>query len=87
MSSKPFKMGLKIIDKPWMGYPRHFILRAVSKEDAERKIREITAREPRSAEIHVEHMGFRPDRPVPVARYFCEINITGNDGGKRGWFV
>ena len=87
MSSKPFKMGLKIIDKPWQGYPSHFILRAASKEDAERKIREITVREPRSAEIHVEHMGFRPDRPVPVAKYFCEITIKGNDNGKRGRFV
>lgn len=86
MSSKPFKMGLKIIDKPWMGYPRHFILRAVSREDAEKKINQIIVREPLNAQIVVEHMGFRPDRPVSIARYFCEITITG-ESGKRGRFV
>lgn len=75
MSSSPFKTGLQIIDKPRFGYPDHFILRSKSREDAEKKIRDVVEREPHGEDIHVTYYGFRPDQPVPTAMYFCEIEI------------
>ena len=86
MSSEPFKIGLPIIDKLRYGYPDEFILRAKSREDAEKKIRDLVTREPIGADIRVWHFGFRPDKPVPVAMYFCEIIIKRDIlRPQRGW--
>lgn len=76
MSSAPFKTGLRIIDRPRFGYPDHFILRSKSREDAEKKIRDIVELEPDGeGDIRVIYYGHRPDHPVPVSMYFCEIRI------------
>jgi len=75
MSSAPFQTDLPVIDRLRYGYPDRFILRSKSKEEAERKIRELVEREPRGEDIRVYYYGFRPDHPVPVAMYFLEVEI------------
>ena len=76
MSSAPFKTGLPVIDKPRFGFPEMFILRAKSREDAEKKIKEVAALESMPAEIRVYHYGFRPNYPVPTAMYFCWVEVN-----------
>ena len=78
MSSSVFCLGIPVIDKLRGGYPDHFVLKARSKEDAENKIGRIIDDMPGTDHVKVYHIGMRPDKPIPVAMYFCEIKIERN---------
>jgi len=75
MSSSVFCLGIPVIDKLRGGYPDHFVLKAKNKEDAEKKIGRIIDDMPGTDSVKVYHIGMRPDKPIPVATYFCEIKI------------
>jgi hypothetical protein len=75
MSSSVFCLGIPVIDKLRGGYPDHFVLKAKNKEEAEKKIGRIIDDMPGTDHVKVHHIGMRPDKPVPVAMWFCEIEI------------
>ena len=78
MSSSVFCLGIPVIDKLRGGYPDHFVLKAKNKEEAEKKIGRIIDDIPGTDHVKVYHIGMRPDKPIPVATYFCEIKIERN---------
>ena len=78
MSSSVFCLGIPVIDKLRGGYPDHFVLKAKNKEEAEKKIGRIIDDMPGTDHVKVYHIGMRPDKPIPVATYFCEIKIERN---------
>ena len=88
MSSAPFKTGLPIVDKPWNGYGRHFILRSKSVADYQRKIDYLRSRISDSTVLRVIEYGFRPDHPIPTAMHFSEIiidSMTENTKPRAPW--
>lgn len=78
MSSSVFCLGIPVIDKLRGGYPDHFVLKSKNKEEAEKKIGRIIDDMPGTDHVKVYHIGMRPDKPIPVATYFCEIKIERN---------
>lgn len=84
MSSTPFQLGLKIVDDfkydlPFDGAKISFVMRGRDKKDAVAKLIKILDDVPDSMEMLIYHIGFRPDKPIPVARYFIEAEIERKD--------
>lgn len=81
MSSTPFQLGLKVVDDfkydpPFEGAKISFIMRGKDEKDATAKLKKILDDVPNNMEMLIYHIGFRPDKPVPVARYFIEVEIV-----------
>ncbi len=77
MSSLPFKLGVPVIKNLLYSFPDHFVLKSDSKEESDRKLWNLKRKLPAGATVTVKEIGFRPDHPVPVAKYFCEVIIRG----------
>lgn len=84
MSSTPFMLGLKVVDNfkydpPFEGAKISFIMRGKDEKDTVEKLIKILDDVPENMEMLIYHIGFRPDYPVPVARYFIEVEIERKD--------
>ena len=85
MSSSPFLHGMpQVVDDfrynpPFDGAEIHFIMRGKDETDAIRKLKLVLRDVPQDMEMLIHHIGMRPDKPVPVARYFIEALIHQPD--------
>lgn len=84
MSSTPFQLGLKVVDDfkydpPFEGAKISFIMRGKDEKDTIAKLIKILDDVPDNMEMLNYHIGFRPDKPIPVARYFIEAEIERKD--------
>ena len=84
MSSTPFQLGLKVVDDfkydpPFEGANISFIMRGKDEKDTVAKLIKILNDVPDNMEMLIYHIGFRPDKPIPVARYFIEAKIERKD--------
>ena len=84
MSSTPFQLGLKTVDDfkydpPFDGEKISFIMRGKDEKDTVAKLIKILDDVPDNMEMLMYHIGFRPDKPIPVARYFIEAEIVRKD--------
>lgn len=94
MSSIPFRCGIKVVDdfryRPtFEGAEISFIMRGKDEADAIRKLKLTLRSVPQDMEMVIHHFGFRPDKPIPVARYFIEARIrkpTSLDFGGLWWW-
>lgn len=74
MSSAPFQLGVPIVDS----LPNEngtYILRTRNEEDALSEINRLRKNLTKNDLIKVYYIGYRPDNPIPVSRYFTEICI------------
>lgn len=84
MSSTPFQLGLKVVDDfkyepPFDGAEISFIMRGENEKDVVAKLIKILDDVPDNMEMLIYHIGFRPDKPIPVSRYFIEAEIERKD--------
>ena len=70
----PFDLGLPVVD---IVPPEHgtYVLRAKDKADLSRKIQTLQYALSKNDLISIYFIGYRPDRPVPVSRFFAEIRV------------
>lgn len=80
MSSCPFCLGLSVVDKPeYTDLEESFVLRAIDEADMMVKLRKLQKDMPKSVDAAIYIIGFRPDKPVPVTRYFVEIQFRNHE--------
>lgn len=74
MSSTPFCLGLPIVDilSPENG---GYVLRSKDRSEAIKEIKRIRELLTLDDVISWYYIGNRPDSPIPVSRYFTEVNI------------
>jgi hypothetical protein len=74
MSSTPFNLGLPVVDSvpPEGG---EYVLRAKDESDLSRKIQTLQTTLSKNDLIKIFFIGYRPDRPIPVSRFFDEISV------------
>lgn len=80
MSSTPFQLGLKVVDDfkydpPFEGARIAFVMRGKDEKDTVAKLIKILDDVPEDMIMLIYHIGLRPDKPVPVPRYFIEVEI------------
>lgn len=76
MSSAPYRTGLTVYDNVHKDTDKnHYILKAKSKKRMDKMIDRLVRYTPVENIIAVYDIGYRPDKPVPVAMYFAEISI------------
>lgn len=92
MSSQPFWPGMPqvvddfVYDPPFEGCEIHFIMRGKDEEDTIRRLKLTLRSVPQDMEMLIHHIGMRPDKPVPVARYFIEALIHKPEDGADVFF-
>lgn len=92
MSSQPFWPGMPqvvddfVYDPPFEGSEIHFIMRGKDEDDTIRRLKLTLRSVPQDMEMLIHHIGMRPDKPVPVARYFIEVLIHRPDDGEDVFF-
>ena len=74
MSSTPFNLGIPVVDSvpPEGG---KYVLRAKDEADLSLKIQALQNALSKNDLIRIYFIGYRPDRPIPVNRFFAEINV------------
>lgn len=74
MSNTPFDLGLPVVDSvpPERG---RYVLRAKDETDLSRKIQTLQNALSKNDLIRIYFIGYRPDRPFPVSRFFAEIRV------------
>lgn len=80
MSSTPFQLGIKVFDDfkyepQFEGAKVSFIMRGKDEKETVAKLIKILDDIPDNMEMLIYHIGFRPDKPIPVARYFIEAEV------------
>ena len=74
MSSTPFYLGLPVVDElPTQS--GKYVLRARDEQDLSRKVQKLQSVLTKDDLIKIYYIGYRPDRPIPVSRYFAEIYV------------
>ena len=92
MSSSPFWPGMPqvvddfVYDPPFEKAGIQFIMRGKDEADAIRRLKLTLRSVPQDMEMLIHHIGMRPDKPVPVARYFIEALIHNPDDGADVFF-
>lgn len=74
MSSIPFCLGIPVVDElpPQSG---KYVLRARDEQDLSRKVQKLQSVLTKDDLIKIYYIGYRPDKPFPVSRYFAEICV------------
>ena len=74
MSSTPFNLGIPVMDDvpPRSG---SYVLRSKDENGLSRKIQELQHLLSKNDLIRIYYIGYRPDWPIPVSRYFAEIYV------------
>ena len=74
MSSTPFCLGLPVVnDIP--AESGSYVLRSRDKNELSHQIQRLQAKLSKDDLIKVYYIGYRPDHPVPVSRFFTEIYV------------
>ena len=74
MSSRPFQLGIPIVDSlPYEDGT--YILRTRNQEDVLSEINRLRKNLTKNDLIKVYYIGYCPDNPIPVSRYFTEVRI------------
>ena len=74
MSSTPFCLGIPVVDEipPIDG---NYVLRTKNYYDLGIEIRKLQDKLSTNDLIKIYCIGYRPDEPIPVSRYFTEISV------------
>ena len=74
MSSTPFNLGIPVVDSvpPEGG---KYVLRAKDEADLSLKIQALQNALSKNDLIMIYFIGYRPDKPIPVSRFFAEISV------------
>jgi len=74
MSSTPFSLGIPIVDEipPIDG---NYVLRTKYDYDLGIEIRKLQDKLSTNDLIKIYRIGHRPDKPIPVSRYFTEVSV------------
>lgn len=82
MSSAPFCLGIPVMDD-LPAESGSYVLRTRGKKEFTEKIQDLQNKLTVRDLIKIYFIGYRPDSPVPVSRYFAEVCIE--IGGAEGW--
>lgn len=82
MSSTPFCLGLPVVDR-LEATNMQCVLRTRNLKEADIEIHRIQNLLTSKDLIKAYPIGYRPDSPVPITKYFTEIHITIN--GADDW--
>ena len=74
MSSVPFSLGVPVVDS-LPNSDGTYILRSKSHKDAIQEIGRLCQNLTTKDRISVYWIGNRPDKPIPVSRYFAEVRV------------
>ena len=74
MSSAPFRLGIPVVDT-LPSSDGTYILRSKLRRDAMQEIGRLRQGLSTKDRISVYWIGNRPDKPIPVSRYFTEVRI------------
>lgn len=87
MSSGPYRLGLKVITRLVRDMPKDFVIEAKTRNECYRMLKVYARSLPASQELLCYDIGLRPDKDVPVARYFVEVHKAnrGTPGEKWLW--
>ena len=74
MSSTPFYLGIPVVGEipPTDG---NYVLRTKNYYDLGIEIRKLQDKLSINDLIKIYYIGYRPDKPIPVSRYFTEISV------------
>lgn len=75
MSSLPFRLGCPVVDE----LPCEdgiYVLRARNPENMFDKVDELKCKLCKNDLIRIYPIGYKPDDPIPVCRYFVEVHIN-----------
>lgn len=76
MSSLQLMYNQPILDIPeFNGIDHPYVLRAKDEKEMEQKLEELRTIVPESVDIVTYSVGYKPDRPAPVFRYFTTISF------------
>lgn len=84
MSSTPFCLGIPVVDH-LPAESGQYVLRSKDPESCRKEIARLRQSLTTSDLIKVYYIGYRPNHPVPVSRYFTEICIE--IGGAEEWMA
>lgn len=76
---------LPILDSLESDLPDNFVFRARNEEMAYEKLYKMLDRIPKSKDVAIYEIGYRPDRPIPVTRFFVEIQIRKHEPWHIGY--
>lgn len=82
MSSKLFSLGLPVVDELPTQSGR-YVLRSRDESDLSRKVQNLQNTLSKNDLIRICFIGYRPDRTIPVSRFFAEISVE--IGKAEGW--
>ena len=74
MSSAPFCLGIPVVDS-LEACDGSVVLRSRNKDSAIAELVRVRKELTQYDEIKIYFIGYRPDYPVPVSRYFTEVKI------------
>jgi hypothetical protein len=74
MSSVPFSLGVPVVDS-LPNSDGTYILRSKSHKDAIQEIGRLRQNLTTKDRISAYWIGNRPDKPIPVSRYFVEVRV------------
>ena len=74
MSSTPFCLDAPVVDSI-PNSDGSYVLRSKSRKDAMNEIKRLRQSLSTKDRISVYWIGNRPDKPIPVSRYFAEVRV------------
>ena len=86
MSSTPFCLGIQVIDEipPIDG---NYVLRTKNDYDVRMEIRKLQDKLSTNDLIKIYCIGYRPDKPIPVSRYFTEVSVQIGEAQSGYWYT
>ena len=75
MSSAPFCLGIPVVDS-LEACDGSVVLRSRNKDSAIAELLRVRKELTQYDEMKIYFIGYRPDYPVPVSRYFTEVKIN-----------
>lgn len=82
MSSSQLMYGQPILDIPeFNGIDHPYVLRAKDEKEMKQKLEELRTIVPESVDVVTYPVGYKPDRPVPVARFFTTVIFHDHSSG------
>ena len=74
MSSTPFCLGIPVVDNV-PAEKGSYVLRAKDESELSRKINVLQGQLSKNDLIKIYYIGYRPDCPIPVSRFFAEVYV------------
>ena len=85
MSSTPYQLGLEIYTHFVRDMPQDFIIEAKTESECYKIIRAYARTLSDTMELLCYSIGLRPDKDVPVARFFVEVHERKRDPNMLKW--